>query len=44
MVGNALEKQSLPVYGIIDQFMDLSLTLTWVINILFEKLILQIGH
>ena len=44
MVGNALEKQSLPVYEIIDQFIDLSLTLTWVINILFEKLILQIGH
>ena len=43
MVGNTLEKQSLPVYRIMDQIMDLSLTLTWVIDILFEKLALQIG-
>ena len=42
MVGNTLEKQSLPVCRIMDQIMDLSLKLTWVIDILLEKLTLQI--
>ena len=37
------EKQSLPVYGIMDQIIDLSFTLNWVIDILFEKLTQQIG-
>ena len=37
------EKQSLPVYRIMDQIMDLSLTPNWAIDILFDKLTLQIG-
>ena len=42
MVGNTLEKQSLPDYRIMDQIMNLSLKLTWVIDILLEKLTLKI--
>ena len=43
MVGNTLKKEFLPVYRTIDQIIDLSLTLTRVTDILFEKLTLQIG-
>ena len=43
MVENTLEKQSLPIYRIMDQIMDLLLTFTWVTDTSFEKLILQIS-
>ena len=43
MEKNTLENKSLPVYRIMDQIMDLSLILTWVIDILFETFTLQIG-
>ena len=42
MVRNTLENKFLLVYRIMDLIMDLSLTLAWVIDIFFEKLILQI--
>ena len=35
MVGNTLENKFLLVYRIMDQIMDLSLTLAWVIDIFF---------
>ena len=42
MVRNTLENKFFLVYRIMDLIMDLSLTLAWVIDIFFEKLILQI--
>ena len=42
MVRNTLENKFLLVCRIMDQIMDLSLTVAWVIDIFFEKLILQI--
>ena len=44
ILGKTLEKQSLPVYRIMDQIVDLSLVLNWVIDILFETLTLQIEN